>query len=261
MWLDQAVAAAGVRLEARSTVDSTNGEALARARRGERGPLWITAERQIAGRGRQGRTWISEPGNLYASLLLNDPSDPDRAAELSFVAALAVHDAIVEAAAALGPRLALKWPNDVLAGGAKVAGILVEGESGNERSLAVVVGIGVNCSSHPPRTDFPSTDLAAAGALVPPQSLFAILSRTMWERLSQWDRGAGFASIRAAWLKRAAGMGDEIRVKLPNRELCGRFDRLDEAGRLVVALPGGGTEIVTAGDVFPLDALPAFLRE
>src|ERR1043166_8409052 len=121
-------AASGARLLSLDEVGSTNAEAFARARAGERGPLWITARRQTAGRGRRGRAWVSEPGTLYASLLLTDPAPPQRAAELSLVAALAVHDALAERAAVLGPRLTLKWPNDVLCDGAKLAGILVEGE-------------------------------------------------------------------------------------------------------------------------------------
>src|SRR5229473_5485322 len=129
MDLAPGAAAAGVGLIACDTVGSTNAEALAYARSGERGPLWITARRQTAGRGRRGRTWVSEPGNLYATLLLTDPGPAERAAELSFVAALAVRDAIVEMAPGLGSRLKVKWPNDLLIDRAKVAGILIEGES------------------------------------------------------------------------------------------------------------------------------------
>src|SRR5262249_32383687 len=118
-------AAPGARLISLDEVGSTNAEAFARARAGERGPLWITARRQTAGRGRRGRGWVSERGNLYASLLLTDPAPPQRAAELSLVAALALHDALAERANVLGPRLKLKWPNDLLCDGAKLAGILV----------------------------------------------------------------------------------------------------------------------------------------
>ena len=150
MRLDPAASAAGVRLIERDTVGSTNTEALALAQAGERGPLWITARRQNAGRGRRGRVWVSEPGNLYASLLLSDPSPPDRAAELSFVAALAVHDAVTSLIARAPARLSLKWPNDLLFDGKKFAGILIEGEG-----PAVVIGVGVNCAHHPKDTDVP----------------------------------------------------------------------------------------------------------
>ena len=140
MQLAPGAAAAGVGLISRDTVGSTNAEALALARAGERGPLWITARAQSAGRGRRGRTWVSEPGNLYASLLLTDPAPPERAAQLAFVAALAVHDAIAATAPALASELAFKWPNDVLLGGAKLAGILIEAEGA---PLVVAIGIGV----------------------------------------------------------------------------------------------------------------------
>src|SRR5438105_12858227 len=178
MDLDPAAARSGVRLVSFETIGSTNAEALARARAGERGPLWITAGRQTAGRGRRGRSFVSEPGNLFASLLLTDPSPADRAAELSFVAALALHDAICQVAPVLAGRLELKWPNDLLCDGAKLAGILVEGESGSGRPLAVVIGIGVNCAHHPDGLSYPATSLAACGVTVTPQRLFAALSRS-----------------------------------------------------------------------------------
>lgn len=253
MELDAAVAAAGVRLLVHDSVGSTNVEGLAQARAGVRGPLWITARLQTAGRGRRNRVFVSEPGNLYATLLLTDPSPPDRAAELSFVAALALHDAVVECASALGPRLRFKWPNDLLCDGAKLAGILVEGESTAGRPLATVVGIGVNCAHHPPGMAYPATDLAEAGALVTPQMLFRALARSLLERVRQWDRGNGFPTIRAAWLARAVGLGQRIRVSLPERELEGRFETLDGSGRLILRLANGNHEAVAAGDIFPLE--------
>jgi BirA family biotin operon repressor/biotin-[acetyl-CoA-carboxylase] ligase len=258
MQLDPAAVRACVRLEAHAALGSTNEAALAQARAGEGGPLWITASRQTAGRGRRGRAWVSEPGNLYATLLLRDPSPPHRAAELSFVAALAVHDAIAALAPAIAPRIAIKWPNDVLVDGAKCAGILIEGEGGDGGgSLAVAVGIGVNCAHHPPDLAFPATDLAALGLAVDPEGVFRALSRTMLDRLAQWDRGNGFPTIRSDWLQRAAGLGGNIRVVFGDRELEGRFETLDDAGRLVLRLADGTTQAVAAGDVFPLPASTA----
>ena len=253
MVLDSS-AATGARLVSLDEVGSTNAEAFARARAGERGPLWIAARRQTAGRGRRGRAWVSEPGNLYASLLLTDPAPSARAAELSLVAALAVHDALVERAAVLGPRLKLKWPNDVLCDGAKLAGILVEGEGLPGRPLAVVIGIGVNCAHHPADTGYPATDLAAAGALVAPDSLAQALIGTMARRLAEWDAAKNFAAIRAAWLKRAAGLGAPVRVRLPERDVDGVAETLDEAGRLVLRLADGSRERIAAGEMFPLSA-------
>jgi len=238
---------AGVRHIAYETLGSTNAEALVRARAGERGPLWITAALQETGRGRRGKDWSSPPGNLYASLLLTDPAPQALASQLSFVAALALHDAVAACAPQLGPLLKVKWPNDLLLGGAKIAGILIEAESGPP--FAAVIGMGVNCTSHPDETPYPAADLAAAGAVVTPEPLLRALAGAMQTRLAQWDRGAGFAAIRADWLKRAAGLGETLQVRLPEREFSGVFEGLDEAGRLLVRGADGMTA-VTAGEVF-----------
>ena len=264
MRLDPAAATAGFRLVVHETLASTNAEALAAAHRGERGPLWITARRQTAGRGRRGTQWISATGNLFATLLLSDPaSAQENAPELSFVAALAVHDAILDQenarAAGLREKLALKWPNDLLCAGAKLAGILIEGESFGAgmfaarlltARLAVAIGIGVNCMHHPSQTKYPATDLAAAGADVSAENLFAALSGAMVRRLAQWRRGAGFSSIRADWLDRATGIGGDMRVQLPGCELFGRCEALDERGRLLLRLADGSLHTITAGEVF-----------
>jgi BirA family biotin operon repressor/biotin-[acetyl-CoA-carboxylase] ligase len=253
MRLEAEAAAAGFRLLAHDTLPSTNTEALALARRGEAGPLWVTARQQTAGRGRRGNAWISTPANLYATLLLYDPAAPESAPQLSFVAALAVFDAIVDRAAALREKLALKWPNDILCSGQKLAGILIESETIEVR-LAVAVGIGVNCMHHPVDTAYPATDLATAGAAVAAEDLFGALSGAMVRRLAQWHRGAGFQSIRADWLDRAAGIGGEMRVRVPNREFVGRAEALDERGRLLLRLADGTLQTITAGDVFPVAA-------
>ncbi|HEY1545915.1 MAG TPA: biotin--[acetyl-CoA-carboxylase] ligase [Xanthobacteraceae bacterium] len=248
MQLAPGAAAAGVGLIALDTVGSTNAEALAHARAGVRGPLWVTARTQSAGRGRRGRTWVSEPGNLYASLMLTDPAPPARAAQLAFVGALAAADAILATAPVLTGQLAFKWPNDLLLRDAKVAGILIEAEG--TRPLIVAIGIGVNCSHHPAGAEYPATDLAAAGAAVAVEALFAALSDAMVRRLREWEKG--FASIRAAWLARAAGLGGELRARLGTRELTGRFDGVDEDGRLQLRRPDGMLETIAAGEVFPV---------
>jgi BirA family transcriptional regulator, biotin operon repressor / biotin---[acetyl-CoA-carboxylase] ligase len=251
MQLAPAAVAAGHRLIVHDTLASTNAEALTLARGGERGPLWIVAGQQTAGRGRRGNMWISPPGNLYTTLLLSDPASPQCAPELSFVTALALHDAIITCAPALRPALALKWPNDVLCGGKKLAGILIEGERTTD-ALAVAIGIGVNCQIHPPHTPYPVTDLKAAGADVATVELFAALSAAIPRRLSQWSRGSGFAGIRAEWVAHAAGIGGDLRARLPDREIVGRGEGLDERGRLLLRLADGTLEVIAAGEVFPL---------
>lgn len=229
------------------TIGSTNADALERSRAGERGPLWIVAKRQTAGRGRRGRTWVSETGNLYATLLLTDPAPPEHAAELSFVTALAVHDAMHRLAPKLAPRIALKWPNDGLIDGSKFAGILIEGEG-----RAVAIGVGVNCRHHPADTAFPATDLAAAGVDTNPERVFEALADAMIGRVVQWNRGQGFAVIRKDWLDRAYALDQSVRVAGADGDLTGRFETIDEGGRLVLRMPDGSAQIVAAGDVAPV---------
>jgi BirA family biotin operon repressor/biotin-[acetyl-CoA-carboxylase] ligase len=272
MQLDPSAVRAGVRLVALETVGSTNTEARGRARDGVAGPLWVTAQAQTQGRGRGGRSWHSPPGNLFASLLLSDPSPIERAPELAFVAALAVRDAIAAEAPTLVPLLSLKWPNDLLLAGAKCAGILIEGEVEARNVVSVVIGIGVNCVYHPAAAPplppdvepaglhtvpggavilYPATDLRAYGAAVSAAQLFARLSATMVLRVAQWGRGTGFAAILDDWRASAHGIGQPIRVRSGGGDLTGRFVDLDTNGRLVLELPGGSREKVSAGDVFP----------
>jgi BirA family transcriptional regulator, biotin operon repressor / biotin---[acetyl-CoA-carboxylase] ligase len=258
MRLDPIAVDAGVRLESLATTGSTNAEARLRAQQGDDGPLWITATTQTQGRGRHGRTWISPPGNLYASLLLRDPSPFEAAPQLAFVAGLALRDAIALEAAALAPRLHFKWPNDLLLDGRKCAGILIEGEAtpgaAAQDGFIAIIGIGVNCSSHPSVADgirFPATDLAAYGATVTPEHLFAQLSATLWHRLAQWDRSRGFAAILRDWLTHVRGIGEPIVVRNGDAEMQGRFVGLDQAGRLMLERPDGGLTKIAAGDVSP----------
>jgi BirA family biotin operon repressor/biotin-[acetyl-CoA-carboxylase] ligase len=257
MEIAPSAAAAGVRLVSLDAVGSTNVEALALARAGERRPIWVTAERQTAGRGRRGSAWTSEPGNLYASLLVTDAAPSPHLPELCFVVALAVRDAICAIAPALGPVLKLKWPNDLLLDGAKIVGILIEAERVGDVT-ATVIGIGINCAHHPEGTPYAATDLGVHGAAITPSQMLRALSAAMIERLALWDRGRGFAAVREEWLTCAAGVGSDIVVRLPNRQLSGKFESLDQAGRLMLRMPQGHLEAITAGEVFP--ALSQSLR-
>jgi BirA family biotin operon repressor/biotin-[acetyl-CoA-carboxylase] ligase len=250
MKLDPTAYATGVELIALDEVDSTNAQALRYGQAGVRGPLWVTAQTQTAGRGRRARSWISEPGNLYASLLLADPAPLTQVAQCSFVAALAVREAVCDAAPALAARLSLKWPNDVLCDGRKLAGILIEGEG--TKPLMVAIGIGINCRHHPREAAYPATDLGAQGAEVTAVEAFAALSRRMAQRLALWNGGARFADIRAAWLAHGPAPGAGLRVRLADGDVTGRFETIDEGGNLVLTEAGGGRRKITAGDVFPL---------
>jgi BirA family biotin operon repressor/biotin-[acetyl-CoA-carboxylase] ligase len=244
MRLGEQARAAGFRHVHLPSIGSTNAEALVRAE----DRLWVTADEQIAGRGRRGREWSSPPGNVYASLLLKDPASPRRAADLCFVAALAVADAVFAVAPRAAVGLALKWPNDALVNGAKVAGILVEGAHGLD-GFAAVIGCGINVAFHPEGTPYAATHLAATDAIAAPD-VFAALSDGFARRLAQWNRGEGFPAIRAAWLAHAAGLGRRILVRLPSGELDGVFEALDEDGSLILRDAAGGRRPVSAGEIF-----------
>lgn len=212
---------------------STNDEAKRQAAAGAAEGLLIVARRQTAGRGRWGRTWASPAGNLYFSALLRPNRPPAEAAQLSFVAALAVAEAV-------GVPTRLKWPNDVLAGGRKLGGILLEGSDG-----ALVVGVGVNVASAPDG----ATCLRAEGSTAAPDDVLAAVC----ERLLHW-RGrwldAGFAPVREAWLARAAGLGAPATARLGRETLHGRFADLDYDGALLLDMDGAGRRRIAAGEVY-----------
>lgn len=250
--IDATAEASGFQHIALGPVGSTNDEAMARARAGASLPLWVTAERQISGRGRQGAHWTSESGNLYASLALSVAS-ARHLPELPLLAAVALHDALSgRLDAGLAAKLAIKWPNDMLLDGRKVSGILAESQAAADGHTLAVVGIGVNLAHHPRETRYPATDFAAQGVIVEPATLFAGLHAAMAYRLDQWQGGSreGFQVIRTAWLERVSGLGKQIEVRLPGETLTGRFDGMDENGRLILHQPGRPDRLVSAGEVF-----------
>lgn len=238
------------RLAALETVDSTNDEAIRRAHQGAPDGTLVWARRQEAGRGRRGRTWVSPEGNFHASLILRPEEIPAVAVQFSFVTALAVGAAIGEF---LPPDVAwrLKWPNDVLVRRRKIAGMLLESETGTDGRLNwLVIGAGINLQQHPELSEFPATSLAAEGAgNVTPASALESFGRQFlnWER--RW-RQEGFAAVRTAWLDRAEGLGEPIKVRLPDRTLHGTFVDLDADGALLLDPADGAQRRVTVGDVF-----------
>ena len=245
--LSEAARAAGYRLQRRDSVVSTMEEARRAAREGDPGLLWCVAREQTGGRGRHGRAWASPPGNLYTGLLLIDPCPPALAAQLGFVAGLALHDAVT-AVAGDGHGFALKWPNDLLAGRAKLAGLLLEGETRGNR-LDLVIGIGVNVASHPGDTPYPVTALAHLTPQATPDALFVALADAWLKRFAIWLQPGGFGPTRAAWLERAAFRGETITIRQGEKKLEGRFDGIDPHGRLQLATPAGPV-LVDAGDLY-----------
>jgi len=239
---------AGVTLAAYDEIDSTNEEAKRRGEAGERGPVWIWAKTQSAGRGRQGRSWTSEPGNLFCTLLIDPEATPQRASELSFVTALAVAETVDTLIGT--PSAELKWPNDVLVEGAKICGVLLESGGGSaERSGWIAIGIGINLISHPDGTPYPATHIGAHAAVPQPDAALEILAEQFDRWLTLWRR-TGFEAVRNGWLNRARGRGEVLTARLGNRTLVGKFLDLDGHGALVLQTEDGETHRVSAGEVF-----------
>lgn len=231
-------------------VGSTNTECFERARAGDPGRLWVTARRQLGGRGRRGRTWISEAGNLYASLLLVDAAPQPALASLPLVVALALHRAISAEMSFAADRIRIKWPNDILVDGAKVSGILIESEGLADGRNAVVVGCGVNIAHKPENPLYPSASLSEAGASTSPDALFARLMVELAHALDVWQSGTGIDDIVAGWKALVHGIGQPITVNLPDRSLSGIFAGIERDGLLALRLDSGETLRIASGDVF-----------
>jgi BirA family biotin operon repressor/biotin-[acetyl-CoA-carboxylase] ligase len=238
-------------------VGSTNTVALERAHAGDPGRLWVTARRQSEGRGRRGRAWVSEEGNLYASLLLIDPAPRQRLGTLPLVAAVAVYRALRPLFSRTPQALAIKWPNDILVDGRKINGILLESQALADGKMAVVVGCGVNCRHHPDNPAYPATDLADCGFDVATEDVFSALAAAMAEMLEIWARGAGFAAVREAWLRAARGVGEPVTVNMHDGPLHGVFEDIDADGYLCLAMGDGQRRLVSAGDLFFSEKAPA----
>ena len=234
------------------TVDSTNAEARRRALAGEPGPLWIWSARQSQGRGRGGREWVSQPGNLFASLLIGLNCPLRVASQLALVAGIVAFDTIAKLIAYEGrSEVLLKWPNDVLLAGEKVAGMLLENVGGtNENRSVVVIGTGINLASHPENLPQPAVSLATYGMTVTPADALEALAASTVEWLDRWGEGACFPTIRRAWLDRAGPTGRPLTVRVGSQEAEGVYGGLDADGALRLLMPGGGEYRVTAGDVF-----------
>jgi BirA family biotin operon repressor/biotin-[acetyl-CoA-carboxylase] ligase len=229
---------------------STNIECFTRARAGDAGNLWVTAERQTGGRGRRGRTWVSESGNLYASLLLLDPAPLEKSGSLPLAIALGVYRAVNKVLPPGGQDLAIKWPNDLLINRLKASGILIEAEMLPSGQRAVVIGIGININNMPDNPAYPVTRISDYAAGVSADILFTHLFAEMTEVLNLWNAGEGVSDVMQQWRSVACGIGEEIRVNLPNRSLTGRFCGIDDQGYLILDEGDGVKTAIAAGDVF-----------
>lgn len=260
--LSPIAAADGYRLAAYDSVGSTNALALERARDGEPGKTWFVTQKQEAGRGRRGRVWATPEGNLAATLLLTPEFDLKSAATLGFVAGLSLADALdavipdarigvgVDGGTPLsGGRFELKWPNDVLASGAKLSGILLESAMLGENRFALAIGIGVNVVASPTDVPYPATSLADLGSKCDAETLFLALSDAWVDNVRAWDEGRGLRTIRQRWLERAAGLGSDVAVQVDGRVVRGIFETIDDECRFVIRTADGDTVVITAGDV------------
>jgi len=236
------------RLVALDQVASTNDEALGLVAEGAGEGTLITARRQTAGRGRRGRTWQSDEGNLFLSLILKPKGGLGAAGAVGFTAALAIADAI---ACLMGhdAEISLKWPNDVLIGGRKASGLLIERAAGAVDD-AFVLGVGINLVSHPHDTRYPATDLCAEGAGdVSVSMALQEFCSAFLRRYHGWQED-GFGPLREAWLARARGLGEKLSVEIEERRFDGVFRTIDETGALCLDLGPNGVKKVTAGDIY-----------
>jgi BirA family transcriptional regulator, biotin operon repressor / biotin---[acetyl-CoA-carboxylase] ligase len=242
--------APGYRLISHDSIGSTNDEAKRHARDGAAAGTLVWALEQTAGRGRRGRAWVSPRGNLYMSLVMRPDCPVERAAQLGFVAAVAIGSALAEMLPPLD-RLSYKWPNDVLLNGRKIAGILLESEmTVLDRLAFLVVGVGVNLAVAPQDTEFPATSVLEEGlGEIAPAAMLEAFSRHFQSWEQRWRKN-GFTPVRTSWRAAAATRGEPIRVRLDAATLYGRFIDIDEQGALLLDCAGEHRRI-SAGEVFP----------
>ncbi|WMT88687.1 biotin--[acetyl-CoA-carboxylase] ligase [Pelagibacterium sp. 26DY04] len=276
---------AGYRVIGFDTVGSTNAEAMNAALAGDAGKIWFAALQQTEGRGRRGRKWENPHGNLAASLLIVPDAPAANLASLGFVAGVALNAALARlmpaasirsgidgadgawsgkvgdfsgstarqdenSTSATGrARIALKWPNDLLADGAKLAGILLEAQKRPDGKTAIVIGIGVNVVAAPEGLPYPATSLAALGARFDAAAVFEALAESWVECYQKWNNGQGTADIIRAWRGSAAGIGTEVAVQRNDGVLRGVFETIDDAGHLIVRDDEGHRIAIAAGDV------------
>jgi BirA family biotin operon repressor/biotin-[acetyl-CoA-carboxylase] ligase len=204
---------------------------------------WVRADRQTAGRGRRGRVWNDGAGNLMTSVLVLADGPVQ---QLSFVAAVALRDAILATCPIPPEMLKLKWPNDLLLEGRKLSGILLE-----RSGTALVIGLGVNLASHPEGTERPAISLAAAGVRVSPEILHAALVPAFDSWRARWA-SEGFGPVRLAWLRHVAGLGERSAARLGEETIEGVFEGLGDDGALALRLDDGYLRAIHAGEVFAL---------
>ncbi|WP_417457174.1 biotin--[acetyl-CoA-carboxylase] ligase [Kordiimonas sp.] len=248
-----ASAPAGVGASFLPECDSTNAVASKLGQSGETGPLWIVAGRQSAGRGRRGKIWKSEGGNLYASLLFKPAIEPSDMTAIPFLVALAVRDTFLDFGA---DDVRCKWPNDVLIGGHKASGVLIESSARNAKELDyVIIGIGINLMHFPNDAQFRATSLkAVTGNVIDVRHAFQALSHHLFDRLTNW-KTSEITPIAEEWTNSAWGLGHRCVLRTATDTFEGTPLRLAGDGGLVVGLDNGEERSLYAGDIFPVGGM------
>lgn len=225
------------------TIDSTNLEAHRLFEHGEPGPLWLVADEQTAGRGRLERLWKSERGNLYSTLLLPVSAPQSAIPQIGFMVAVAVQKVLSKLAPTIS--FALKWPNDCLANGAKISGILCETLSPG----VIAIGCGINVEHAPQGLPYPATSLRQLGSPATVSIVFAAYRRELSAALILWNNGAGFEAIRKEWQAHAIGIGERVAMSTGEVMVEGTYEGIAEDGALVLLKSDGKRHLFHAGDL------------
>jgi BirA family transcriptional regulator, biotin operon repressor / biotin---[acetyl-CoA-carboxylase] ligase len=242
-------AASPFQLVTLKSADSTNNHAAELLKKGAVDQTVVTAKVQTAGRGRYGREWVSEEGNLFASLILKPVNERATWGQAGFVISLSIAEALLKIMPERDVRL--KWPNDVLVAGRKIAGVLLEIKSDAKGNDALIAGFGVNCNSHPANTDTPATNLAGElGADIAPEKVLEGVLEAFEGYYALWQE-KGFPAIRPAWLALAKDLKKQVSVRFAGKEIKGEFvDIGSDDGALYIKKADGETERLSAGDVY-----------
>lgn len=248
--LSEKTIATGYRVKEFDHIGSTNAEALTDAQTGEAGFVWYVTKDQRSGRGRRGREWSTQTGNLAATLLLIHDYPLELAATLSFVAGLSLVEAVGQLMPDTQTGFQLKWPNDVLADGAKLSGILLESALLKDGRKALVIGIGVNVLHIPEGVPYAVSSLKDNGYAQGAEQLLQALAERFAVNFALWNDGQGLETIRTHWLRHAARLGETIRVQSGGETLEGIFSSIDSQGHLILTLPQGRKLAISAGEVF-----------
>ncbi|WP_330167565.1 biotin--[acetyl-CoA-carboxylase] ligase [Bartonella grahamii] len=242
----------GYTVESYETVDSTNLIAQRKAQAGHKGYLWVVAQEQSQGRARRGRTWSSPKGNLYSSLLLIDGIVHQTAAQLGFVAGVSVVETVkqfIKDEKQTNDIVSLKWPNDILLGGAKSSGVLLEIFKLPSQQYALVIGIGINVKYNYEDAPYPTSSLKDIGLHVETEQLFTVLTECFSKNYLLWKQSGGCDIIREKWLLYSAHLGQHVKIINDEKVIEGIFCGLDNDFNCIIKQKNGQQAIITAGDV------------